>query len=415
MHLTSTFDYLPTPEEAIILGQFGYHAYKLWNTANYERKQLKEDEPMPTAHQQQKALKDNFFYKNLPSQTAQFVLKTLDEGWKSYFELCKNEDVKNPRPPKYKHADIQFAFVQNAIQVQQDGTVRLSIPKAVKSYVFEKHHLKIDFLYLKDERFKMFSNIKQIRFLKQSDGTYRVGVVYEVETPQLVEDNGNYLFIDLGIKNFISAYDNTNDCSFIVGKKYLAIEQYYHKTIAHFQSISDSQQSAKGVKYPKQSKRVKKLYDKKANTLHDYLHKVTRYVVDYCKQHGISKVVIGDLTNIRKGKHYKKPENQQLHAWPFAKLTAMLEYKLALCGIQLIKVKEAHSSSCSPFSPMVSRGYAKKSNRKERGAYFDNGSVYNADIVGAYNIGRLAFQEGLLAHSPNISKHSLSSPLKVAV
>ena len=48
----------------------------------------------PDWYYQKKALKDNFWYKNLPSQTAQDVLATLQESWKSFFELNKSKELK---------------------------------------------------------------------------------------------------------------------------------------------------------------------------------------------------------------------------------------------------------------------------------------------------------------------------------
>ena len=64
----------------------------------------------------------------------------------------------------------------------------------------------------------------------------------------------------------------------------------------------------------------------------------------------------------------------------------MLEYKLKLYGIQLIKQEESYTSQCSPLSPEVSKSYAEVSNRKERGMYATDGMRYNADAVGAFNI-----------------------------
>ena len=86
------------------------------------------------------------------------------------------------------------------------------------------------------------------------------------------------------------------------------------------------------------------------NCIHDYLHKVTRAVVNYCKANDIHTVIIGDITNIRRNKNLGKVTNQKLHA------------------------------------PQVTKEYAKKCNRTSRGLYKDQLSVYNADAVGAFNI-----------------------------
>lgn len=67
----------------------------------------------------------------------------------------------------------------------------------------------------------------------------------------------------------------------------------------------------------------------------------------------------------------------------------MLEYKLALEGISFVKIKESYSSQCSPLSAVVSKKYAVKRNRVNRGLYKDGKHIWNADAVGAYNIARL--------------------------
>ena len=78
--------------------------------------------------------------------------------------------------------------------------------------------------------------------------------------------------------------------------------------------------------------------------------------------------------------------NQKFHGLPYNKLYIMLEYKLKLYGIQLIKQEESYTSQCSPLSPEVSKRYAEASNRKERGMYITDGVRFNADAVGAFNI-----------------------------
>ena len=118
----------------------------------------------------------------------------------------------------------------------------------------------------------------------------------------------------------------------------------------------------------------------------DYLHKVTRWIAEYCRKEDIRCVVVGDIRNIRKEKDMGHKTNQKLHSLPYNKLYIMLEYKLKLYGIQLIKQEESYTSQCSPLSPEVSKRYAEASNRKKRGMYITDGARFNADAVGAFNI-----------------------------
>ena len=100
----------------------------------------------------------------------------------------------------------------------------------------------------------------------------------------------------------MTCYDSGNGRSFILGRKYLSLERYFHKEISRVQSIWYAQQVENGIKYLSSSKHIKRLYRKKQNAVRDYLHKVTRWLAEYCKKERISCVIIGDIRNIRKEK-----------------------------------------------------------------------------------------------------------------
>ena len=100
-----------------ILGHLCYAARKLWNVGNYEKRNYKDlgFEEYPDWYDQKKRLKAEFWYKNLPSQTAQEVLKELEGAWKSFFALKKTGGVKNPQPPRFKKDKSCITYMQNGI------------------------------------------------------------------------------------------------------------------------------------------------------------------------------------------------------------------------------------------------------------------------------------------------------------
>ena len=221
---------------------------------------------------------------------------------------------------------------------------------------------------------------------KENTSEYFEGETDAFEEPEQHSQNGHYLSVDLGLHNLMTCYDSGNGRTFILGRKYLSLERYFHKEIARVQSAWYAQQSERGIKYPKSSKHIQRLYRKKQNTVKDYLHKVTRWIAEYCKKEDIRCVVVGDIRNIRKEKDMGHKTNQKFHGLPYNRLYIMLEYKLKLYGIQLVKQEESYTSQCSPLSPEVSKRYAEASNRKERGIYITDGVRFNADAVGAFNI-----------------------------
>ena len=327
------------PEYSNIIGHMCYAASKLWNICNYERHHYKELglEKYPDWYYQKKTHKGNLWYKQLPSQTAQETCKQLDKAWKSFYVLKKTGGIKDPNPPRFKQGNIPVTYMQLRIYPPENGKCTLI-------------------------------------------------VIYEMEEPEQLSQNGHYLSIDPGLHNLMTCYDSGNGRAFILGRKYLSLERYFHKEIARVQSVWYAQQSERGIKYPKTSEHIQRLYRKKQNTVKDYLHKVTRWIAEYCRKEDIRCVVVGDIRNIRKEKDMGHKTNQKLHSLPYNRLYIMLEYKLKRYGIQLIKQEESYTSQCSPLSPEVSKRYAEASNRKERGMYVTDGVRYNADAVGAFNI-----------------------------
>lgn len=383
---------VPTEEQSLILGLIGYAAYKLWNVANYERRNWKELglEEYPDWYDQKKRLKTNFFYKNLPSQSAQRTLKKLDESWESYYALKKTGGVENPHPPRFKQDKMYVVFVQNAIQVHGDGTFRFTIPKQLKQHLREKYNLEVQFLYLKIGRLSGLRGIKEVQVSFREDGKLKLSIVYEVDLPKEKTDNRRYFSIDLGIKNNFTCYDSANVTSFILSG-WLAKTHWFDKEIARLQSISAGQQGAQGVLYSKPSKKVLRLYERRRAVQKDFLHKSARFLVDYCVENNLHTIILGDWTKIRENpdgtpKDWGRKGNAKLHAFPFKKFYKILTYKCALIGIRLVVRSEAYTSQCPPNSIGFSKEFSAKQNRKYRGLFVHNGVNYNADSVGAFNI-----------------------------
>lgn len=376
-------------DEANIVGHMCYAAYKLWNVCNYERNHYKEAglEKYPDWYYQKSKHKDDLWFRSLPSQTAQEVCKLLEQSWRSFYQLKKSGGIENPRPPRYKKEKMPITYMQNGIRHEKGSLyVRLSLPKKLKEYMDLTYGISAAYLYLKNPVFSNTDLIKQIKiYPPANDGKSRIIVIYEVEDVLPKQDNGRYLSIDLGLHNLMTCYDNEGK-TFIVGRKYLSLSYFYNKEIARVQSQWANMQTAQGNKYPKISKHVRKLYQKKNNCIKDYLHKMTRYITDYCAKNKIHTVVIGDIKGIRKGNDLGSRINQKLHSLPYEHIYMQLEYKLKMKGIRLIRQEESYTSQCSPQSQEVSRIYAEKKNRRKRGIYAAGAVIYNADAVGAYNI-----------------------------
>ena len=327
-------------EYANLIGHMCYAASKLWNVCNYERQHYKETgmEQYPDWYYQKKAHKEDLWYKQLPSQTAQEVCRLLDKAWKSFYALKRSGGIETPRPPRFKQESIPITYMQMGIVHERDtGRVRLSLPKALKKYMEETYQIHENFLYLENKIFRGMDQIKQLRIYPPEKGNCKIIVVYEVPDQEELPQNGHELSIDLGLHNLMTCYDSGNGKTFILGRKYLALERYFHKEIARVQAQWYGQQSGKGVKYLATSKHIRKLYKRKHDSVTDYLHKVTRYLTEYCREQGITCVVAGDIRNIRREKDLGHRTNQKFHSLPYNRIYIMLEYKLKRYGIRFIK------------------------------------------------------------------------------
>lgn len=384
------FEFKANQEQQLILRCLTYATSKLWNVGNYERKKwMKENgDPYPDWYRQKKALKDHFWYKALPSQSAQEVLKQLHEGWKSFYTLKRTGGIENPKPPRFKHQPFNIRFLNHGFRMQ-DQILRLSLPKQLRKHLAETEQKKVKYLYIPIPKAYSSSigNLKMIEIMPL-ENKYKVNMIVEFPSEEKIDRPAieKYMSIDIGVNNLMACYLSTGKSFIVSGRQLLSINRYFDKTIHYYQGILYAEQATKGIQYHKPSKRIRKLYEKRRKQVHHLIHAATKRVVDIAVQEGITKVIIGDISKIREEKNLGKKNNQKFHRLPYRIMDNQLAYKLEEHHIELEKQEESYTSQCSPYSKEVTKEYAKKNNRKHRGLYVVDGKVMNADCVGAYNI-----------------------------
>lgn len=344
-------------------------ATKLYNTANYERKKLWEETgKIPNYNAQYKLLKDNHWYKLLSSQTAQAVLENLDRNYKSWFMLKKSD--KTARPPRFRKKEMLSVLTYKQLFKIENNELRISMSRK-----YQEEHL-IKYIKIPFINWKQIDGLPkqcQIKFIK---GKWYAHIVYEINEQKPIL-NDNVMAIDLGIINTATITDTTGKSKVYSGKQILAIQHYFNKEKAKLQSVLTKQ-------YPKRhSSKVLRILNKKQNRqITQALHTHSKNIIEDCKVKKIKTLVVGDITNIRKNKHWRKKTSQKLHSWSFSKFTQMLEYKCVQAGIRFVKVSEAYTSKTCSKCKII-----KSNNRKHRGLYVCKcGNKQNADVNGALNI-----------------------------
>jgi len=360
-----------TDEQWIILNHLTYSASKLWNVANYEIIQgnIKLSEL-------EKRLKDNFWYKNLHSQSAQAVLQKLKVAWQNFFK----QHTKRPRfQPKDGHFPVKwkkdgFKIIGNKL--------RLSLSKQTRQYLKERHGIESKFLWVELPKALPLDamQIKEVEIVPHDiygERFYVLHLIYKKEVNPEKFKEEKVMAIDLGVKNLATVVIKGKKQPLIFDGKILVSKlRWFAKETARIKSIIAEQ----GLKT---CKRLARLVVKEKNYVKDYIHKVSRWIVDLAKRRGVSRIVIGDLNKNITKIDIGDRVNQQLHRIPFGKLIDMIAYKAEELGIRVEQIDESYTSQkCSVC------GVIKKSNRKFRGLYVCSncGAVINADVNGARNI-----------------------------
>lgn len=349
--------------QGIILESLTYAAGKLWNVANYERRCWTNDcgTKYPDWYDQKKRLKDHYWYKSLPSQSAQELLKQLHEAWQSFYKLVGTGGVKNPQPPGYKNTGATIRFLNHGFNII-NGTIRLAISKKQKEYLVRKHGISVEFLYIPipDGYTSFQGNPKIIEIIPLGKEKYKVNMIVELPKAEYKQDNEVYMAVDLGINNLITCHTSTGKSFIISGRQLLGINRYFDKEIGYYQSIAYAQQADWGIKYPKKTKRIEQLYERRSRQVEHLLHAATKKAVDFAVSEGVSKIIIGDIEHIREKKDMGRITNQKFHKWPFGRIKQLLTYKAEDKAIQVEMQEESFTSQCSPYAAEVSEQYAKK-------------------------------------------------------
>ena len=335
-------------------------------------------------------------YKDMVPQTSQQVLRNLFKDWKSYFKSIKayNKDKSSftgrPKLPKYKSKDgrIKTSFTNQGCGVK--GNV-VTFPKT--DLVLK---IGIDTTNL---------TLKEVRIVPNGS-IYTIELVWDkvIQKNKKLNEKA-YIGIDLGLKNLATIVNNIGLQPIIInGKPLVAINQYYNKKKAKLQklipfSVVTRYNKSKGILENKKiqlcySKKMDKLTRKRNNKVEDYMHKVSKKIINYCIDNNIGNIVIGKneqwKTNINLGRR----NNQNFTGIPFNRLIDMVQYKAEAFGIKVLITEESYTSKSSfldldtlpKFSDKSSVKPIFSGSRITRGLYKTKNIVINADVNGAYNI-----------------------------
>jgi putative transposase len=356
-----------TVEQLKIIEELSFHTTKLYNIINYD---LREN-GFKSYVDIENAFKSNWHCDFLHSHTRQQAFKVLEQNWKSYFASIKDYKVNPhkynglPKPPKFKNMQDrknEIIFTNLAIRFQ-DNILKLSLSKAIKS-IFEVESLNFEVLS-KLQSLINWDGLQQVRIkwdnsLKQ----WYLIVIYKKQELEQTDNNTNVMAIDLGLDNLATLTFKENQNSYLFcGKKLKSVNSYTNKRIAELQSIEMKKCGSDKFKNTKEINRLRRYRN---NYVNDYLHKVSKNIIDKAIEHKVGKIVIGKLKGIKKDMNYNKGFVQI----PIQRLAELVEYKAKLQGIKVKYKEESYTSGCSAFDlELITKNTYDKSRRVVRGLF----------------------------------------------
>ena len=313
-------------------------------------------------------------YKQLPSGTAQHILISLDKSWKGFFRAIKSwkknpeKFFSKPNPPRYKKKNGEHILLFTNRQCKIKDKI-LKFPMKVGLEI--KTRLSDD------------TNLREVRIIPKGVG-YVCEIVYQKEVDIKEKDKSRIVGIDFGSKNIIAMVNNIGMKPIIIkddGTGIKSINQYYNKRKAELQRIYDKQDIKDGDKL----RRLKVKRDKKAN---DWVHKLTRWIVNCCVKHNIGQIIVGHNNNWKQKIKLGRRNNQNFVLIPFDQIIQKLAYKVEEVGITLKEQEESHTSKCSFLDNEPIKHHNKYVGKRITRSLFKsaNGILIHADVNAGYNI-----------------------------
>ena len=340
-------------------------------------------------------------YKSLKAKVSQQTIKVIFKSYKSFFKSI-SDYYKNlskykgkPRLPKYKDKDglFEVVYTNQSASITNDGYLKLSkelILKSVRTQILKR-------------------NFKQVRIIPKND-YFQIEIVYEKQqgdyTKQAINKNKKTYnaAIDIGVDNLATITSDNPDSTPVIinGRSLKSINQYYNKKLAELNQIYSKHKIHTG-------KKLHKLNYKREMIINDYLHKVSRRIIDYCINNNVGTLYIGHNNEWKQNCDLNKQNNQNFIQIPFNKLIQKIEYKCEEIGITVITINEAYSSKCSFLD---NEDVCKHDNylgkRIKRGLFRSNiGQLINSDVNGSLNILRLGIKTKV--NKPN----NVFNPIKI--
>ncbi|WP_195701155.1 RNA-guided endonuclease TnpB family protein [Companilactobacillus futsaii] len=279
--------------------------------------------------------KEHTWLKKAESTSLQVANKDLFEAYKGFFS--KKRKFPRFKSKKYPKQSYQSKFVHNNVEIIDDSYIKLP---------------KLGVMKYKNKK-SIPSIIKYVTIRKSSTNKYYAILTVDEDITQLPKTNTS-VGLDMGVCDLVICSNESKYKTIRFDKKLAKKKHYWEKRLARrrTQALKDIQYKKKfGLidpkpleqysNYMKAKLMVAKYSEKIANQRKDYLHKITRELVE-----DNDLIVIEDLKTKNLLSNHKLSRAIANQSWRALRL--MLEYKCEWYGKKLLVVNPFKTSQiCS--------------------------------------------------------------------
>lgn len=302
----------------------------LYNTALADRKNAYEAEGINRGYEDQAAMlvseKKEGKFKGVFSQVLQDVLRRLDKSFKAFFRRIKAGE--KPGYPRFKGQRWYKSFTYPQVGFKLDGS-KLTLSKIGSIRLFK--HREVE------------GKIKTCTIKKDNLGQWYAILVTEIEEVPEIEPNTT-IGVDVGLKSLVAL--STGETVqypkyYIQSEKKLAVAQ---RDLSRKKKGSANRLKAKT--------KVAKLHQRIQNQRDEFLHQVSRDLVD-----SADLIVFENLNISGMLKNHHLAKHIQDHSW--GKLIQFTQSKAAKAG-KIVELVDARytSQKCSQCGIMVPKTLA---------------------------------------------------------
>ena len=391
----------------------------LWEIKQHYRKtgKILSYEDLDKIMKTRENLEGKVNYRLLPAKVAQQVLKMVSQNVRAFFRALR--DYKQnpekyracPRFPNFlpKAGHFVVVFTNQQATIGKDGKIKLT--KEVGISIPENEFKKYSEYFIKTvskknkgkknkKREKITPLFAQVRIVPKFRGVFfHVEIVYDKPEENANLDVNRTVGIDLGVNNLAAIVDSemhkeNRPPVIINGKPIKSVNQYYNKQKATLHKGLAKEDDTN-------SRQIIEISDIRNQKIEDYLHKASRFVIQYCLQYLIGHIVIGYNPEWKQSVNLGKRNNQNFVQIPFLRFIEFISYKAQLAGIKVTIQEESYTSKCSALdleaiAKHEDHAYAGK--RIKRGLFVSElGFRINADVNGALNILRKVIGDSFLS------------------